>query len=50
MESYIRGVTVYVQDVILNPDSRVCCFVVCLYVYGLDSRWKFIIQNLIGET
>ena len=41
---------VYVEDVILNPDSRVCCSVVCIYVYGLESRWKFMIQHLIGET
>ena len=41
---------VYVEDVVLDPDSRACCSVVCLYVYGFESRWKFIIQNLIGET
>ena len=41
---------VYVEDVILDPDSRVCCFIVCLYVYAIESRWKFMVQHLIGET
>ena len=39
-----------VEDVVLNPDPRVCCSVVCLYVYGLESLWKFMVQHLIGET
>ena len=41
---------VYVEDIILDLDSRVCCSIICLYVYGFESRWKFIIQDLIGET
>ena len=41
---------VYVEDIILDPDPRVCCSVVRLYVYGLESRWKFMVQHLIGET
>ena len=41
---------VYVQDIILNPDSEVCRSVICLYVYGFESRWKLMIQYLVGET
>ena len=41
---------VYVEDIILDPDSRVCCSIICLYVYGFESLWKFIVQDLIGET
>ena len=39
-----------VKDKVLNPDPRVCCSVVCLYVYGFESLWKFMVQHLIGET
>ena len=39
-----------VEDIILDPDPRVCCSFVRLYVYGLESRWKFMVQHLIGET
>ena len=35
---------------ILNPDGRVCCSIICLYVYGFQSLWEFIVQDLIGET
>ena len=38
------------EDKVLNPDPRVCCSVVCLYVYGFESLWKFMVQHLIGET
>ena len=38
------------EDKVLNPDSRVCCSVVCLYVYGFESLWKFMVQHLVGET
>ena len=41
---------VYVEDIILDPDPMVCCSVVRLYVYELESRWKFMVQHLIGET
>ena len=34
------------QDKILNPDSGVCRSVICLYVYGFESRWKPMIQYL----
>ena len=37
-----------VEDVVLNPDPRVCCFVVRLYVYEFESLWKFMVQHLIG--
>ena len=30
--------------------TRVCCSVICLYVNGLESLWKFVVQHLIGET
>ena len=39
-----------VEDEVLNPDPRVCHSVVCLYVHGFESLWKFVIQHLIGET
>ena len=39
-----------VKDKVLNPDCMVCHSVVCLYVYGFKSLWKFMIQHLIGET
>ena len=38
------------EDIVLNPDPRDCCSVVCLYVYGFESLWKFMVQYLIGET
>ena len=38
------------EDIILNPDTRVCCSIVRLYVRGFESLWKFVIQHLIGET
>ena len=38
------------EDVVLNPDPRVCCSVICFYVYGFESLWKFMVQHLIGET
>ena len=38
------------EDIVLNPDPRVCCTIVCLYVYGFESLWKFMVQHLIGET
>ena len=38
------------EDIVLNPDPRVYCSVVCLYVYGFESLWKFMVQHLIGET
>ena len=41
---------VYVKSKVLNPDPRVYCSVVCLYVYGFESLWKFMVQYLIGET
>ena len=41
---------VYVKDKILNPDPRVCRSVVCLYIHGFKSLWKFMIQHLIGES
>ena len=39
-----------VEDIVLNLDPRVCCSVVCLYVYMFESLWKFMVQHLIGET
>ena len=41
---------VYVEDKIFNPDPRVCRSVVCLYIHGFESLWKFMIQHLIGEA
>ena len=38
------------EDEVLNPDPRVCRSVVCLYVHGFESLWKFVIQHLIGEA
>ena len=38
------------KDKILNPDPRVCRSVVCLYVHGFESLWKFMIQYLVGEA
>ena len=38
------------EDIILNPDPWVCRSIICLYVYGFESLWKFMIQHLIGET
>ena len=39
-----------VKDKVRNPDPRVCRSVVCLYVHGFESLWKFMIQHLIGEA
>ena len=39
-----------VKNEVLNTDGRVCCSVVCLYVYGFKSFWKFMIQHLIDEA
>ena len=39
-----------VKDKVLNPDPRVCRSVVCLYIHGFKSLWKFMIQHLIGEA
>ena len=39
-----------VEDIVLDPDPRVYCSVVCVYVYRFESLWKFMIQHLIGET
>ena len=41
---------VYMKDKILNPDPRVCCSVICLYVHGFEPLWKFVVQHLVGET
>ena len=41
---------VYVEDVVLDLDSRVCCSIVGLYVYRFKSCWKFMVQHFIGET
>ena len=38
------------EDVILDLDPRVCSSVICLYVYGFESRWEFMVQHLISET
>ena len=38
------------EDEVLNLDPRVCRSVVRLYVHGLESLWKFMIQYLIGEA
>ena len=39
-----------VEDKIFNPDTKVCRSVICLYVHGFESLWKFVIQHLIGEA
>ena len=39
-----------VEDKVLNPDPKVCHSVVCLYIHGFKSLWKFMIQHLIGEA
>ena len=39
-----------VKNKVLNPDHGVCRSIVCLYVYGFKSLWKFVIQHLIGEA
>ena len=41
---------VYVKDKIFNPDPRVGRSVVWLYIHGVESLWKFMIQHLIGEA
>ena len=38
------------KDKILNPDPRVRRSVVCLYVHGFESLWKFVIQHLVDEA
>ena len=38
------------EDEVLNPDPRVCRSVVCLYVHGFESLWKFMIQYLFIEA
>ena len=38
------------KDKILNLDPRVHRSVVCLYVHGFESMWKFVIQYLFGEA
>ena len=38
------------KEIILAPYRRICCAVVCLYVYGFEPCWKFMIQHLIGKT
>ena len=38
------------KDKVLNPDPRVCDSVVCLYIHGFESLWKFMIQHFIGEA
>ena len=38
------------EDIVLNLDPGVCCSVICLYVYGFKSLWKFMVQHLIGEA
>ena len=38
------------KDKVLNPDPRVCHSVVCLYIHGFESLWKFMIQHLIDEA
>ena len=39
-----------VKNKFLNLDHRVCRSVVCLYVYGFESLWKFMVQHLVSET
>ena len=38
------------KDKVLNPDPRVYRPVACLYIYGFESLWKFMIQHFIGEA
>ena len=38
------------QDKILNPDSGVYRSVICLYVHGFETLWKFVVQYLFGEA
>ena len=38
------------QDKILNPDPGVCRSVICLYVHGFKTLWKFMVQYLFGEA
>ena len=38
------------KDKILDPDPRVCRSLICLYVHGFESLWKFVIQHLVGEA
>ena len=38
------------KDKVLDPDPRVCSFVVCLYIHGFKSFRKFKVQHLIGEA
>ena len=46
----ISSIHMDMEDIVLDPDSRVCCSVVCLYVYGFESLWKFMVQYLVDET
>ena len=39
-----------VEDKIFNPDTRVCRSVICLYVHGFETLWKFMVQYLFGEA
>ena len=39
-----------VKDKVLYPDPGVCRSVICLYIQGFKSLWKFMIQHLIGEA
>ena len=38
------------KDKVLDPDPWVCRSIVCLYVHGFESLWKFVIQHLISEA
>ena len=38
------------KDKVLDPDPRVCSSVVCLYIHGLKSFRKFMVQHLNGEA
>ena len=38
------------KDKILNPDPRVCHSVICLYVHGFKTLWKFVFQYFFGEA
>ena len=38
------------QDKILNPDPGVCRSVICLYVHGFKTVWKFMVQYFFGKA
>ena len=38
------------KDKMLNPDPGVCRSVICLYVHGFKTLWKFVVQYLFGEA